>query len=687
MARLFFDFETRSPADIAVGYDNYFPVAEPTLLTWALDDGPVNVWELGMRRPERFINLCYNPGIKLVAHNAPFERHCLKYFYAVEVALERWHCTMAQAYAHSLPGSLEVLGTALGLPLKKQKIADGKKLVLLFCKPDQKGKYPDRHSHPDEWRRYVEYGIGDTEALREVFKRMPAHNYSGKHHDMWCLDQRINSRGFAIDVALAKAAVKVTEKTKKRLDAEVNALTDGDITAATQRDRVLTRLVGEDGLLLTDLSAGTLRKELENDALDSASRRLIELRLETALTSTSKYKRMMKMAGADGRVRWTMQFAGADRTGRWAGRGIQPQNFVRPSIDNPEYIEEIIVPAIKSGDVLKDYAPEVYGHPNRACADALRATIWAPPGKKLVVADWSNIEGRVLAWLAGEEWKLQAFREADAGTGPDVYKLGYSRMFRVDVGSITKFQRTLGKVIDLAGGFAGSVGAFASMAAIYEVDLDALVETVPVTSAVRDKAQRAYEWALTQERDYGLQPETWQTCHALVQAYRAAHPETEQFWNELWSAMIHATESPDTVISVREKLLVWRSGDFLIVQLPSGRRLLYARPRVKRDEENRPSLSYVTARNKQWRRTPSWRGLPVENVVQAIANDFLREALPRIDPVMPVVLHVHDEIVTEVEENEPGVERLVELMNVRPEWASDIPLASEGYESRRFRKT
>jgi DNA polymerase len=685
MSHLFFDFETRGEQDISVGYDNYFPEAEPTVLSWALDEGPVHVWEIGMPKPERFLNLCYNPEILLTAHHVAFDRSVLAHCWGVKLPIERFHCTMAQAYAHNLPGALEALGPVLGLPTEQQKLHDGRKLVLLFCKRAKNGEFPDRKSHPEEWARFVEYAHRDTEALREVFRRLPTHNYTGVHKDLWHLDTRINERGVPIDMALARAAVKLTEKVKRRLDDEVSELTNGVITAATQRDRVLTQLVGRDGLMLVDMSAGSLRKALEDEEMDEGTRRLIELRLESSVSSTSKYKRMLKLAGPDGRIRWTMQYAGADRTGRWAGRGVQPHNLPRPSLDNPDFINDALVPAIKDGSLLKPEGELIFGAPNRACADALRATICATPGHKLVAGDWSNIEGRVLAALANEEWKLEAYRDADAGIGADVYKVGYGKLFHKPVDAVTKFERTLGKVIDLACGFAGSVGAFVSMAAIYEIDLDSLVDQVPHSGVAWESAQRAYEWALANERDYGLSADTWKACRVLVQAYRDGHPATVEFWNALWDALVAATENPGQLFRVG-LLKVWRQAVYLIVELPSGRRLLYARPQVKRDEDGRPSLSYMAAIKKQWRRKGSWRGLPVENVVQAVANDILREALPRVDAEMPVVFHVHDEIVTEVPVDGPGPDRLCELMVVQPEWMPELPLAAAGYEAQRYRK-
>ena len=687
MTDLFFDYETRSAVDIKHGLDVYARAVEPTVLCWSLDDGPIHTWEIGMCRPERFINLAYNPEISLVAHNVTFDAAVLHRAWGLYVPPERLHCTSARAYAHSLPGSLEAAGAALGLPLDKQKTAEGRKLVLLFCKPNKQGKYNDRDSHPEEWAAFVEYCRQDVVALREIHARLPAYNYQGEHKLIWDLDQRINQRGFHVDLDLARAAIKVTEEGKKRSDKALDKLTSGHVTSAGQRDRILMHLVGEDGVNLVDLKASTLRQTLENEELDEASRLLLELRLEGGKNSASKYKRLLESTGPDGRLRYTLQYGGGSRTGRWAGRIFQPHNLPRPSVHDADYIEEVIVPGIKSGAVLAPGAELVYGTPATACADALRSAIEAAYGRELVVADWSNIEGRMLAWLAGEDWKLRAFREYDAGIGPDLYKLIYSRSFSKPLDELTKDDRQVGKCQDLGCGFGGSVGAFVTFASVYGISLDGLADTVPptVSKEVWGKAQESHDWAVKNERDYGLDRDVFAACHALVQVYRQSHPATVRFWYDLHDACKDAVRQPGTVRTVG-LLKVWRSGAWLIIQLPSGRRLLYAKPEIRRGDDDKEVLTYMNARAKQWRRIPSWHGLLVENVVQAAANDVLRAALLRVDPEAPVVLHVHDEIVTEPEKGTFPLERLIHLMTQPMPWSRGLPLAAAGYVADRYRK-
>lgn len=342
---------------------------------------------------------------------------------------------------------------------------------------------------------------------------------------------------------------------------------------------------------------------------------------------------------------------------------------------------------MKSGEVLDEL---LYGPPMEACANVLRSAIMAPEGCSLVVADWSNIEGRVLAWLAGEEWKLRAFREFDAGTGPDLYNLIYARNFSKPVEEVTKKERAVGKVMDLSGGFGGSVGAFVSMAAIYGTDLDALAETVPgtVSRDVWQTAERSYEWAVKNGKLYGLEKPVWIACRALVEVYRQSHPATVQFWHELHYACLNATKNPGVLYHVG-RLKVWRSGAWLIVELPSGRRLLYANPEIRRDKEDRETLTYMNARAKQWRRIPTWHGLLVENLVQAGANDILRVGLTRAEENgMDTVLHIHDEpVVEEVDERaQECLQDLIGLMTREIEWAPGLPLAAAGYVAKRYRK-
>jgi DNA polymerase bacteriophage-type len=673
LSHLFLDFETRSRLPISRGTEVYARSAEPTVLCWALDDGPVHTWELGMRRPERFINLCYDPQTVLVAHNIPFDAAILKYCWDLDLPPERLHCTQAQAYSHSLPGSLGALAPALGLPVDHQKDMEGHKLMMFFCQPQRNGRFPDRTSHPAEWAKFLDYARQDVVALREVFRALPTHNYAGKHKEIWNLDYRINTRGVRVDLELAAAAVKVMEKAKRRVDAKVAELTDGEITAATQRDRVLHRLVLDGGLALIDAKASTLRAALEDEALDPATRQLIELRLEGSKNAASKYQKMLDTAGPDGRVRYTLQFAGADRTGRWAGRGIQPQNLFRPAISDFEYIEECIIPGILNGDVLDKRFRAVYDTPAEACANALRSAIMADEGHEFVVADWSNIEGRVLAWLAGEEWKL--------------YKLIFSRSFSKPIEELTKTDRQVGKCQDLACGFGGSVGAFVGFAAIYNLSLDMLADTVPstVSRSVWEKALSSFEWAVENERDYGLDRGVFAACHSLVQIYRTAHPATQRFWYDLHGAMINATNNPGHLYRVR-LLKVWRSGAWLIVELPSGRRLMYASPKIKRNKEGKEVLTYMNAKGKQWRRLHSWHGLTTENAVQAVANDILRDAMPRAEAVAPIVLHVHDEIVTEPEVGAVELQQLIDAMVQGEPWTEGLPLAAAGYVATRYRK-
>ena len=681
---LFFDYETRSATDIRLGTDRYVRDAEPTLLAWALGDGPVHLWEIGMPRPERFINLAYNPEISLVAHNAPFDAGVLLYAWGVDVPPERLHCTQAQAYAHSLPGSLEAVGAALGLGQHVAKDSEGHKIMLSFCKPMKNGQYRDRDSHPAEWAKYCAYARQDVVALREVYARLPTHNYAGEHKRIWNLDFKINRRGIAVDLELAAAAVKATEKARRRNDAKIEELTSGAATAATQRDKVLHNLIGDYGLNMVDLKASTIRELLESDDLDAASRELLALRLEGSKNSASKYKRMMDSA-VGGRVRYILQFAGAGRTGRWAGRGIQPQNLLRPEISDFEFIEDAIIPAIKSGDVLNRDLEPIYGTPTQACANALRSALMAEDGNVLTVADWSNIEGRVLAWLSGEDWKLRAFKEYDSGTGPDLYNLIFSRSFSKPLAELTKTDRQVGKCQDLSCGFGGSVGAFVGFAGIYNISLDSLADTVPstVSNDVWQKALSSYEWAIENERDYGLDRDVFAACRALVEVYRQSHPATVQFWYDLHNAMIYATNNPGTMRTVG-MLKVWRAGAWLIVQLPSGRRMLYAQPKIKRNKEGKEVLTYMNARGKQWRRIHSWHGLTCENVVQAVANDVLREGLLSAEAHgFETVLHVHDEI---VDEGEPHLDELIDLMTQPIKWAPGLPLAAAGYVATRYRK-
>lgn len=378
-----------------------------------------------------------------------------------------------------------------------------------------------------------------------------------------------------------------------------------------------------------------------------------------------------------------------------------------------KYIDSIILPAIRSGAALS--LPEVYGGPNEACALALRHCIVADPGNEYVTGDWSNIEGRILAWIAGELWKLQAFRDKDEGTGADLYKLLYSRFFGKLIDTINDTERQAGKVVDLSMGFHGGVGAFVTMAAGYGIDLTVLPELVlpNADEKMLKKAYKAWRRAFLTGEDFDLEPDVYQACDVLKQLYRAASPAIDQLAYDLDNAIKSCLATPGSAQTIA-KCLIFNAAGWLVIQLPSGRRVLYADPKlhseIRVDPENGREtrseyVSYMVARGKSWFRLRAWSGLFVENIVQAIANDILRAAMLRVDRwcwTVPAVadylrtlpqdeqtaitLHVHDEIVIEVPAGIIQLEKYLELLTEHTDWSRGLPLAAEGWVGPRYGK-
>jgi DNA polymerase len=453
------------------------------------------------------------------------------------------------------------------------------------------------------------------------------------------------------------------------------------VSSATKRDAMLEHILAEYQVMLPDMQSSTLERRISDPDLPEGLKELLRVRLQATTTSVTKYKALVN-ATTGGRLRGTLQFNGAGRTGRWAGRTFQPQNLSRV----PKYLKkqwEDAVLAIKSGvvDLVYDNAMEVMGSLVRGC-------IIAPPGRKLVVSDLSNIEGRVLAWLAGESWKLQAFRDFDAGLGADLYKLAYAKAFgihpdEVDDGDM----RQVGKVMELALGYEGGVGAFLTFAAVYGIDLEALAEVAWATipAHILEEAEGFYAWAVKQKRStFGLSEKAFVVCDSLKRMWREAHHSTASFWKELQAACIDATENPGVTIQCR-KLKVRRDGAWLRIALPSGRALCYPYPQVRDGKLSYMGMNQYT---RQWQRLGTYGGKLVENVTQAVARDIIAANMPAAEAAgYEIVLTVHDEDITETPDTpEFNPDGLAAIMSTRPAWAPDLPLAAAGFEGRRYRK-
>lgn len=688
MSVLFLDLETYSEVPIANGVHAYAEKAEVMIAAYAIDDGPVGFQDLtishaGRRTRELLLWGLIDGAEKIVIHNSHFDLTVLKHALGIEVPLERVHCTMAQALAHGLPGSLGALCDILGVPMDKAKDKHGKQLINLFCKPrpkNSKVRRATRDTHPTEWQQFIDYAKLDIEAMRQIYKKLPLWNYRGSELALWQLDARINARGFAVDTELARAAIRAVDLAQSDLSARTVHATGGRVGSANQRDAFLGYLLAEHGVALPDLRGDTLERRIADPELPAAVRELLAIRLSTSTTSTAKYKKLVSAVSSDGRLRGTLQFCGASRTGRWSGRTFQPQNLPSNGLPPQEEIDRGIE-AIKA-EVADLVCPDVM----RITSAAIRGCIVAPPGKKLVVSDLSNIEGRDAAWLAGEQWKLQAFRDFDQGRGHDLYKLAYAKAFGVDPASVTKPQRQIGKVMELALGYEGGVGAFITFAAVYGIDLEAMAAEAwkNIPGQVWAQASDAYNWAWKKDRTYGLTECAYTVCDAFKRMWREAHPQISSYWKELEETAIGATRCPGNTIECR-KLKFRRDGAWLRMVLPSGRAVCYASPKI---EDGKLSYAGVNQYTRKWSRLKTYGGKLFENACQAVARDVMAANMPTIEKQgFDIVLTVHDEIITEAPDEDRFCARWLSLeLACQPVWAPDLPLAAGGFESKRYRK-
>lgn len=686
------DLETFSETPISAGVHRYAERAEVLLWSYALNDADVGVWDVtsGARMPSALYDQLADERNEVWFQNGGmFDfvvlEHCGNALGMPHVSRERWRDSMVLAYLHSLPGSLDKLCAVLRVPIDKAKDKAGRELVRLFCMPRPKNmklRRATRDTHPEEWRRFVAYAGQDIVAMRECVKRMPHWNSTPEQWALWRLDLGVNYRGIQIDLPFANAAIAAAERAQAALAERTQELTDGDVRSTTQRDELLRHIVESYGVELPDCRADTLERRMQDPDLPPALKELMGVRLQASSTSVAKYKVLTRATSSDGRLRGTAQFRGAARTGRWAHRLFQPGNMPRPTLDQAEIDSGI--ECVKTGSewLLYDNVMELL-------SSAIRGALVAAPGRKFCQADLSNIEGRVAAWLAGEGWKLQAFRDFDAGVGPDLYKVAYAKAFAILAAEVTKDQRQIGKVMELMLQYQGGVGAFLTGAATYRIDLDAMARAAwpSVPADVRDEAEGFWEWTLEQKRPtFGLTQPVFMACDALKRLWRRAHPRIETIWYELEDAARTALGQPGRIVEVRGKLKFRAVPGWLQVRLPSGRNLCYPSARVEADG----SITYMgfDQYTRQWKRIGTYGGKFLENFTQATSCDQLAGCMPSIEAAgYPIVLSVHDELITEPEDSPRFTsDHLADLMCADLGWNTGLPLAAAGEEMHRYRK-
>ncbi len=673
MVDLHLDWETRSVLDLKeVGLYNYSRHTGTDIWcgAYAFGDEEPELWIPGEPCPPRIEKHVADGGFVL-AWNAPFELALWNQIAAPRygwpaLPAEQAVCVMAQGYAMGLPGSLEHAALAMGIELNKD--TEGRALMLRMCRPrSTKGGKVTWWEDEEKLQRLYEYCKQDVRVERELHKRlMPL---SQRERKVWLMDYTINQRGVQVDLPSAEAAIKLADAMKVRYDNELAEITNGAATSVTAL-APLKEWLAEQGChqALAGLAKADVSELLAAPGLGDAARAALTVRQEAGKASNAKFDVMVRQAGEDARLRNLVQYHGA-ATGRWAGRAVQVHNLPR-NMPKPDVIERVLE-LVRAGE--HDAVDMIFGPPLTVVSSCLRAFFVAAPGKLLVAGDFSNIEGRGQAWFSGEEWKLDAFRKADAKQGPGIYELAYSRMFGVPVETVKNpsEERQIGKVCELAFGFQSGKGGFHIMAKAYGVQ---------ATDAKADE---------------------------FKEAWRAAHPRIVQTWYGIQRAAIDAVQNPGAVYEcghVGRQAKFRKVGSFLWCLLPSGRAICYPYAKILQGEFG-PQLTYMTSpspddRKKgriihdpqntaNWARVSTYGGSLFNNIVQGMCRDILAETMLKMEEAgLPVVLHVHDEAVAEVDEGLAEEKRLVmqAIMRTPPAWAKGFPLWADCSVMRRYGK-
>ncbi len=638
------DIETFSDVDLMkCGVYAYAdsPAFEVLLFAYCFDGGETRVIDLaqGEVLPEDVVEAVFDGSVVKTAFNANFERTCLSKHFGRYLPPDSWHCSAAQAAMLALPRSLEDVGAVLGLD--EQKMKEGKELIRYFCEPCKPtkangGRRRNLPCHaPEKWEMFKSYCVRDVDVEKAIRRKLCKFPIPEGEMELYRLDQRINDRGVLVDMGLVRQAVKC-----ERLHKEVVTRRAYELTGLENPNSVaqLKGWLGENGVEAESLSKKAVADMIEES--DGEVEELLRLRLLMAKTSVKKYEAMERSVCSDGRVHGLLQFYGANRTGRWAGRLVQVQNLPQNHIEDLELARGLVKEGrFEDVEMLYDSTPKVL-------SELIRTAFVPEPGYRFVVADFSAIEARVLAWLAGERWRLEVF-----SSHGKIYEASASAMFHVPIEEVTKGSplRQKGKIAELGLGYGGAAGALVSMGAL----------------------------------DMGLSEDD---LPPLVAAWRRANPHITQFWWDVDKAAVEAVTKRTGTRAGRIGF-EYRSG-ILFVTLPSGRKLAYVKPRMAVNKFGREGLTYEgILENKKWGRIETYGPKLVENIVQGTARDLLAEAMLRVEKKgYPIVMHCHDEIIAEVPEGMGSVEEMCEVMAVRPSWAEGLPLRADGYECPFYQK-
>ena len=627
------------------------PDFEILLFAYAFDDEPVSVVDIaqGESLPDNVLSALFDKGVLKTAFNANFERTCLSRWLAASMPPAEWSCTAVMAKELGLPNSLDAVGAVIGLPEDRQKLKTGKALIRYFsipCKPTKVngGRIRNMPEHaPEKWAQYKEYNRQDVEAERAIRKKLSRFSIAESEQRLWEHDQHINDRGVMVDLAFAEKAIEYDTQLKDELFTEARALTGLDNPKSTAQ--VKSWIADTAGVEIE-----SLRKDKIADIKSQISapdvHKMLELRAGLSKTSTEKYAAMVRTACRDNRIRGLTQFYGAGRTGRWAGRLVQMQNLPQNKISDQDL--GLARELVKGGHFTS--MSRLFDAPTMILSQLIRTAFIPKPGCRFIVADFSAIEARVLAWFADETWRMDVFN-----THGKIYEASAEKMFHLPPGSVKKGDpmRTKGKIAELALGYGGSVGAMKNMGAL--------------------------NMGLTEKE---LKP--------IVTSWRAANKNITNFWWAVDSAVknILTGRIPK---KLPHGIELRKDGPLLRLRLPSGRELSYVKPRLSEGTgpygDDQITYEGILQSTGTWGRIETYGPKLVENIVQATARDCLAEAIGRLEAKgYPVVFHVHDEVICEIPIGTSSTNEINEIMGAPISWAPGLPLKADAYECEYYKK-
>lgn len=646
MKTLAVDLETFCELDIKkVGLYKYAANCEILLFGYAFDDNPAEVIDIaqGEKISAEIETALFDKNILKTAYNAAFEIQVLKNYFRREIEYSQWNCTMVLGLTLGLPAGLEKVGKALKLPEDKLKITIGKKLVNYFsrpCTPTTSNRNRTRNKplhNIEKWTAFKDYCKQDVESERAIRKILEKYPMSDKEKILWQLDQKINDNGVLIDMELVQNAIDIDNEIKSAAKVQAEKLTGGiNINSNVQ---MLDWIEEQEGWRPSSLDKES-REELLQEIISPQTQKLLELKNLISKTSVKKYEAMLNMSSEDNRARGMFQFYGANRTGRFTGKGIQLQNLPQNHIDDLDTARQFV--KNKDLDALEIF----YRNPSDVLSQLIRTAFIAEKNCRFIVADFSAIEARVIAWLANEKWRMKIFEE-----GGDIYCASASAMFKVPVEKhgVNRELRQKGKIAELACGYGGGVNAL--------------------------KAFGADKMGLS---DFEME--------SIIKKWRESSPNICRLWREV---EFNAEQAIKTKKPMQYKNLSFEiDGDFLFISLPSGRKISYAYPRIalENDKEN-ICYSGTIQTPGSWGRNFTWGGKLVENIVQATARDCLAESMLKLDKAgYKIVMHVHDEIISEMPENRGSLKEVVKIMSEKISWAEGLVLNADGYETEYYRK-